>query len=62
MTSGRIEKDILDGFALSVDPEGDLSVSIFIFGGKNAPPGNGIYFIMRVITATMEEETSSEVY
>lgn len=51
---------------VSLDPEdslGDLPVSIFIFGGKMAPPEDGIYFIHAwVITTTVNEETSLELY
>ncbi|KAG1843706.1 hypothetical protein C8R48DRAFT_736242 [Suillus tomentosus] len=57
----------MEGFVpVSLDPEdsaGDLPVSVFVFGGKTAPPDDGIYFInARVITTTVDEETTLELY
>ncbi|KAG1727403.1 hypothetical protein EDB19DRAFT_197813 [Suillus lakei] len=58
----------MEGFVLVLfeteDIAGDLPVSIFILGGRNAPPEDGIYFInARVIfaTATAGEETTLEL-
>jgi len=66
----QCEKNILhdEWVCTSVDPEdivGDLPVSVFIFGGKNAPPEDGIYFINArhgAVTATVDEETTLELY
>lgn len=57
------EKSLLedDGFVpVSPDPEngiGDLPVSVFIFGGKDTPLEDAIYFInARVVTVTVVED------
>ncbi|KAG1863415.1 hypothetical protein C8R48DRAFT_708289 [Suillus tomentosus] len=57
----------MEGFVpISVESDDtvcDLPVSVFIFGGKNAPPEDGIYFInARLITTAVEDETSLELY
>lgn len=51
----------MDGFVpVSPDPEndiGDLPVSVFIFGGKNTPLEDGIYFVnARVVNAAVVED------
>lgn len=51
----------MDGFVpVSPDPAndiGDLPVSVFIFGGKNTPLEDGIYFVnARVVTAAVVED------
>ncbi|KAG1835942.1 hypothetical protein F4604DRAFT_2009498, partial [Suillus subluteus] len=58
---------MMEGFVpVSPDPEdgiGDLPASIFIFGGRNAPPEDGIYFVnARIVTTTVNESTSLELY
>ncbi|KAG1761172.1 hypothetical protein EDD22DRAFT_954238 [Suillus occidentalis] len=57
----------MEGFVpVSPDPEdgvGDLSASVFVFGGRNAPPEDGIYFVnARIVTTTVDENTSLELY
>jgi hypothetical protein len=57
----------MDGFVpISTDPEdsaGDLPASVFVFGGNNPPPEDGIYFInARIVTTVTQDETSLELY
>jgi hypothetical protein len=57
----------MDGFVpISTDPEdsaGDLPASLFVFGGNNPPPEDGIYFInARIVTTVNEDVTSLELY
>lgn len=57
----------MEGFVpVSPDPEdgvGDLPAAVFTFGGRNAPPENGIYFVnARIVTTTVNNSTSLELY
>ncbi|KIK32884.1 hypothetical protein CY34DRAFT_100593 [Suillus luteus UH-Slu-Lm8-n1] len=57
----------MDGFVpISTDPEdsaGDLPASVFIFGGNNPPPEDGIYFVnARIVTTVNQDDTSLELY
>ncbi|KAG1794610.1 uncharacterized protein HD556DRAFT_1442795 [Suillus plorans] len=69
LCSGAEKKPLedADGFVpVSLDPEdsvGDLSVSVFILDGRNAPPDDGICSInAHVIAATADEEITLGLY
>lgn len=41
----------------------DLPISVLTFGGGNAPPEDGIYFVIAcMITAATGDDTTSELY